>query len=78
METYEQQVQRLLRGQTAPFVGGVRVVLSRCDHCGRPRIMHGPKEQLDLSAEEVAPWADLLPAEIAEQPQDSGRTSLET
>jgi len=68
MESYQHQVQQILRGQRAPLIGGERHILNRCSQCKRIWLKQGVKARLDLEHEEVLQWAERLGADLAGLP----------
>jgi len=68
MEPYQQQVQRILKGQQAPLIDGERHILVRCGQCGRTWLMQGVRARLSLDHGEILQWAERLGADIADLP----------
>ena len=66
MESYQQQVQRVLKGQQAPLIDGERHILVRCGQCDRIWLMQGGQARLSLDQEEVLRWAERLGADLAD------------
>lgn len=74
MESYQQQVQRILKGQQAPLIDGERHILAHCRLCDRIWLMQGSLAHLSLSQEEIARWATRLGANIDDLPAMTCRT----
>jgi hypothetical protein len=68
MEPYQQEVQRVLKGQQAPLIDGERHILVRCRQCDRIWLMQGVHARLSLDRGEVLQWAERLGADIADLP----------
>ena len=68
MEPYQQEVQRVLKGQQAPLIDGERHILVRCRQCNRIWLMQGVHARLSLDRGEVLQWAERLGADIADLP----------
>ncbi len=66
MESYQQKVQRILKGQLAPLIDGERHILVRCLQCGRIWLKQGGHARLDLEPREILRWAERLGADIAD------------
>ena len=68
MESYQQRVSRVLKGQRAPLIEGERHILARCGQCDRAWLLQGVRARLSLQEDELLQWAARLGADSADLP----------